>query len=102
MLPFRIYTGLAAVALVAVGATAGAQVNSTPKANWSLANRFTPESLRPFVYSGAITPNFINKTDSFWYTWRDSDGVKFWRVDPAKRSKTPLFDTAKLAALLSE
>ena len=74
----------------------------TVHANWDLANRFTAESLRPFVYSSAITPGWINKTNVFWYTWRDSNGVHFWKVDCKAKKKTPLFDTARMAALLSE
>ena len=71
-------------------------------ANWPLANRFTAESLRPFVYSSTLTPGWINKTDVFWYMWRDSKGVRFWKVDCKAKKKTPLFDTARMAALLSE
>lgn len=72
------------------------------QANWPLAERFSNESLRPFVYSMSISPGWIGKTDQFWYTWRDSNGVKFYRVDPAKKKKWPLFDSAKMAAFLSE
>jgi len=72
------------------------------KANWKLAERFSPEALRPFIYSTSLTPGWINKTDVFWYSWRDADGIKFWRVDSRDKKKTPLFDSAKMAALLSE
>ncbi len=71
-------------------------------ANWKLADRFTPDTLRPFIYSMSMTPGWINKTDGFWYSWKDADGVKFWRVDPKARKKAPLFDSAHMAALLSE
>src|SRR5262249_18765824 len=71
-------------------------------ANWKLADRFTPEALRPFIYSTSLTPGWINKTDSFWYSWKDGDGVKFWKVDCKNREKKPLFDSAHMAALLSE
>lgn len=101
MLPIRIYSPLmlvAAMALVATPATS----QTTNKANWKLANRYTAESLRPFVYSTSLNPGFIGKTDSFWYLWRSADGVSFWRVDPKKKSKTPLFNTNKMAAQLSE
>ncbi|WP_309714980.1 DPP IV N-terminal domain-containing protein [Armatimonas sp.] len=73
-----------------------------PKVNWKLANRFTAESLTPFVPSTTLSPGWINKTDTFWYVWRDDSGRKFWKVDPKAKKKTPLFDTAKMAALLSE
>lgn len=72
------------------------------KANWKLAEKFTPESLRPYFYSTSISPEFILKTDQFWYSWRDSTGITFWRVDPSAKSKQPLFDTDEMAAQLSE
>ncbi len=72
------------------------------RANWKLAERYTPEALRPFVYSMALTPGWINKTESFWYSWKDASGVKFYRVDCKGHKKAPLFDSAHMAALLSE
>lgn len=76
--------------------------SEAPKANWKLASRFTAESLLPFTPSTTLTPGWINKTDTFWYTWRDDSGRKFWKVEPKAKKKTPLFDSAKMAALLSE
>lgn len=72
------------------------------RANWALANRFTSEALRPFVYSTSIQPRFINDTDAFWYSWKDSGGTTFFIVDPKEKSKKPLFDSADMAAQLSE
>ncbi len=72
------------------------------KANWKLADRFSPEAVRPFLYSTNLTPGWINKTDVFWYSWKDGGGVKFWKVDSKAKRKTPLFDSAHMAALLSE
>lgn len=89
----------AAILLLALTVTAA---STQTNANWPLADRFTTENLRPYVYSMSVAPGWINKTSQFWYTWRDSSGVKFYRVDPAAKKKTPLFDSAKMAALLSE
>lgn len=92
-----------AAALLAIGAGAQGPSASRPnQANWPLANRFTAESLRPFVYSSSLTPGWINRTDTFWYSWRDDKGIKFWKVDPKAKKKAPLFDEVKMAALLSE
>src|SRR2546423_2457892 len=79
-----------------------ASAQSANHANWKLADRFSPEALRPFLYSSSLTPGWINKTDTFWYSWKDGDGVKFWKVDCKAREKSPLFDSAHMAALLSE
>ena len=72
------------------------------KANWKLANRFSAESLRPYLYSSSITPGWIGKSDRFWYMWRDSTGNKYWLVDPKKKSKVPLFDSGEMAAKITE
>jgi len=87
---------------LAVAATAQGDMRPANQANWKLANRFTTDSLRPFLYSSGLTPGFINRTDRFWYSWRDSSGTKFWIVDPKAAKKEPLFDAAVMAGLLSE
>ena len=98
----RSLTSLAAVSLLA--GTIGAQ-SEPPRpnhANWKLANQFTSDFLNQYVYSTTVSPSFIAKTDDFWYYWRDRNGGRFWRVDPGRREKKPLFDHVKLAAQLSE
>lgn len=94
---------LALFFLVLPGALAqGPSTHQPNVANWKLANRFTAESLRPFIHSTSLTPSWINKTDTFWYSWTDDSGTHFWKVDAKTKKKTPLFDSARLAALLSE
>ncbi|MCX7800018.1 MAG: DPP IV N-terminal domain-containing protein [Fimbriimonadales bacterium] len=91
-----IAAALLATVLLSSAAPARAQ------ANWDLANRFSAESLQPFLYSTSLSPNWIGKTDQFWYSWKDDSGTRYWRVDPAKRTKTPLFDADRMAALLAQ
>jgi len=97
------FAPLAWVALAIASATAA---DNLPKpvnhANWKLTNRFTNEYIQQYVYSTSVTPHWINDTDVFWYSWKDSNGTKFYRVDPRTRSKRPLFDAAKMASELSE
>jgi len=93
--------GALLVTICAITAANG-QVAPTKKANWKLANRFTADYVRQYVYSTNLTPGWINKSDSFWYSWKDSNGVKFWKVDSKSKKKAPLFDSARMAALLSE
>jgi dipeptidyl aminopeptidase/acylaminoacyl peptidase len=40
--------------------------------------------------------------DKFWYAINTEKGTEFFLVDPAKKTKTPAFDQAKLAAALSK
>ena len=71
-------------------------------ANWAQAKKFTKEFVDQHVHTASIAPVFIGKTDLFWYAIRTPEGVRYWKVDPAKKSKVPLFDHAKLLAQLSE
>ncbi len=71
-------------------------------ANWKLANQYTSASLSPYLYSSNLSPGWINKTNRFWYSWSDSTGTKYWLVDSKAKKKEPLFDSAKMAALITE
>ena len=95
---------LAAALLVIVlaGGPALAQLEPVHGANYPLAAKFSNSSLRQFVYDTAVTPYWIGKTDSFWYSFRTSAGTNYYRVNPKANSREPLFDQAKLAASLSE
>lgn len=86
---------------VGLGQPAPAVESRTNVANWKLANRFTSEAMRPYLYSSSISPTWIGKTDLFWYSWRDSKGTKYYKVDPKAKSKTLLFDPNELAAAIS-
>jgi dipeptidyl aminopeptidase/acylaminoacyl peptidase len=47
-------------------------------------------------------PNWIGKSDSFWYAYRTSKGTQYYRVNPRQGTREPLFDRVKLGTLLSE
>jgi dipeptidyl-peptidase 4 len=86
----------------ATSAHAGSEPVPVTKANWKLAQRFDPTYLSQYIYSSNVTPRWIGKTDRFWYSWKDSDGLKFYLVDAKAKKKSPLFDSADMAAKLSE
>jgi dipeptidyl aminopeptidase/acylaminoacyl peptidase len=71
-------------------------------ANFKQAYKYSPDFLRQFVYSTSVTPNWIGKTDAFWYQYNTSAGKQWYRVNPHAPSKEPLFDRIKLGAQLSE
>ena len=92
-----------ASALLAVSLFAPALLaQSQPKANWTLAERYSSSSLRSAIYSTSVAPRWLGETDSMFYNWRDSNGSRFYLVVPQSRTKKPLFDHAKLASALSE
>lgn len=67
------------------------------KANYDLASQFSPSKLRTKIFSTEVRPNWINHSDRFWYEYQTSAGKRWYLVDPAARSKQPLFDNADLA-----
>src|SRR5262249_43357762 len=71
-------------------------------ANFKQAYKYSSEFLRQFVYSTSVQPNWIGKSDTFWYEYRTSKGKQWYRVNPREATKEPLFDRVKLAAQLSE
>jgi len=76
--------------------------NKVTKANYEQAARFSTKNVRHMVYSTRIRPNWFAQSDKFWYSWKTSDGTKYYIVDPAAGTKKEVFDMAKLARQISE
>ncbi len=70
------------------------------KANFELASRFSPARIRKMVFSTSVNPNWL-RSGRFWYSYQDTKSEKWFIVDPATRTKRPLFDNADLARKLS-
>lgn len=95
--------GLNLFAIVVIASSSFAQTaHHSNRANWKLSDRFSQEFVSRLVGSLNVTPHFIGDTDRFWYSWKEAKGTRFMLVDPRARSKQPLFDSAKMAAQLSE
>src|SRR5580704_15190538 len=92
---------LTAIFIAGLAAFAPAQERITG-ANYPLAQKFNKEFVAQHVQEASVSPQWIGKTDLFWYSARTSTGNRYWKVDPAKKEKTPLFDHVALAAALSE
>ncbi|HEY4306695.1 MAG TPA: DPP IV N-terminal domain-containing protein [Gemmatimonadaceae bacterium] len=87
--------------LLVVALPLAAQDHSN-KANWSLAEKFSPTNLRSKVFTATVTPRWLGQSDSLCYDWKDHTGSTFFLVVPTSKLKRPLFDQSKLAAQLSE
>ena len=72
------------------------------KANYELATHWTAPKVGKLVFDMAVTPHWLESGDRFWYSYETSHGRHFYLVDPAKKAKAPLFDNAKMAAMLTE
>lgn len=78
-----------------------AQASPHQKANVELASRWTAAKVGKLVFDTAVQPHWMETGDRFWYAYETSKGRSFIIVDPLKRTKTPVFDNAKMAALLT-
>src|SRR5262245_59748767 len=99
----RIFQSACVVALAMLGLAAvedERQPVTTP--NYRQAAQYSTQYLRQFMYDTSVSPHWIGKTDSFWYSYRTSAGTNWYRVHAKFGTKEPLFDRVKLAALLTE
>jgi dipeptidyl-peptidase-4 len=96
--------GLSVAAVVLVGCFTGSGIAEPDKQltteDYAQAEKFMAYNVNPLVYHGVDHPAWL--TDGrFWYRDRSADGVTFVLVEPAKGTKGPAFDQAKIAAALS-
>lgn len=77
------------------------QAQTTTKANYRLASRFSPKKLDKVVFSTSVDPHWLKNSTRFWYSYESTNGKNWYIVDPAKAEKRLLFDNAKLAAQLT-
>ena len=66
------------------------------------AEKFTKEKLKTMLFSTSMDPHWFQQGSSFWYTYKTSEGTRWYVVNPAARSKRVLFDNDKMAAQLTE
>ena len=83
--------------LTAIGMAQGKQLTNE---DYAKAEKFMSYNVNPLVYHGVARPTWMDD-GRFWYRDSGPDGVTFVVVDPAKGTKGPAFDQAKLAAALT-
>src|SRR3954463_3208266 len=59
--------------LLALASSLAAQEHA-PKANWSLADKFSSTNLRSKIFTTAVTPRWLGQSDSLCYNWKDHTG----------------------------
>jgi hypothetical protein len=69
--------------------------------DYQRAQRFLPGNVRQLSYIAVVTPNWIEKTNRFWYLKSTAQGSQFILVDAENNTSGPAFDQAKLANALS-
>src|SRR5436190_24068758 len=91
----------ALAAAVALAPMTAAEPERVSGANYPQAQKFTSEFVRTLVKEVSVSPQWVGKTDVFWYIVNSPQGFKYWKVDPERKTKEPLFDQVKMAAQLS-
>src|ERR1051325_10975961 len=91
---------LLAATIPGVGAEGAPPVRHA-KANYELAAQWTPGKIGKLVFDLAATPHWLDSGDRFWYSFETTKGRQFYVVDPAKKTKSYVFDAVKLAASLT-
>ncbi|MDD2197502.1 MAG: DPP IV N-terminal domain-containing protein [Bacteroidales bacterium] len=90
------------IAFVSLGFTLTyGQINPVTKANYESASHFSPNRLKKMVFSTSVDAHWLKNSTRFWYSYQTSEGKTFYIVDPAKKSKSVLFDNVKMAAEIS-
>lgn len=74
------------------------------RANYELAEKFTRLSAMQNMgkHSLSVYPNFLPKSNCFWFEFLTEEGSAYYFVQPEKKSMTPLFETAQLLSQVSE
>ncbi len=79
-----------------------AQQTPVTKANYELAERFSSKKVGKMVFSTAIKPNWFKNSNKFWYSYKTSQGEKYYIVDPVAGTKREIWDMAQLASRITE
>jgi len=85
----------------ALALTANAQQGTVLTAkDYEHAESMLSYNTEPLIDNGAVRPNWL-PGDRFWYRNLSAKGSEFILVDPAKKSRSAVFDQQKLASALS-
>src|SRR6266542_2306456 len=68
--------------------------------DYARAEKALGYNTNPLVFRAGVRPNWMSG-ERFWYRITTAEGSEFVLIDPAKGTRTPAFDHAKLAAALS-
>lgn len=80
--------------------TANAQTKQVTAQDYERAELAMSYNTEPLIDRANVRPNWLSG-DKFWYMVTANGDREFYVVDPAKKSRTRIFDNDKLAAALS-
>ncbi|MFI3268300.1 MAG: S9 family peptidase, partial [Rikenellaceae bacterium] len=68
------------------------------KANYDLAERFSPAKVEKMVFSQSVDPHFFKSSNKFWYEYSTTKGKTWYIVDGTTGAKQQIFDLDELAS----
>jgi dipeptidyl aminopeptidase/acylaminoacyl peptidase len=99
----KIYcNGWILLAFVFLGLTLQQSFAQTIVEDYQRAERFLSGNIRHEVFIANVKPNWIDKTNRFWYRRIGPEGIDYILVDADKNTSAPAFDQEKLAAALAQ
>ena len=91
---------LAAIPLLSI--TKAHCQQAVTKANYDLAERFSPKKVNRHVFSTSVDVNWFKNSDKFWYKYKTTSGERYYIVDPATGSKREIWEMGELASQITE
>ena len=95
-------SALMATLMCIVEASADNREQTRERNRRALAERFTADKLQNMLFSISVDPHWFKSGEKFWYSYKTSEGTRWYIVDPATRKRTELFDHDKLASELTQ
>jgi dipeptidyl aminopeptidase/acylaminoacyl peptidase len=90
-----------AVAVPCIAQQAGGEApRAFTAADYARAEKFMGYNTTPLVFHSGVRPTWL-PDERFWYRNLSPEGSEFVLIDPAKGTRSPAFDHAKLATALS-
>jgi len=78
------------------------ELTPVKKADYQLAARFSPPRMKKMVFDTNVDAHWLKHSQGFWYSFETTEGKIFMLVNPVKKTKSPLFDNVKMAAMLTK
>lgn len=72
------------------------------KADFKAAEKFSASNVNKMLKSTRVNPRWFKDSDKFWYTYTTTEGKRFYVVDPAKKTRSLMFNNKDFASQLSE
>ncbi len=99
--PVLLFFAAALVMTLTTGTLQAQEHHPVTKANYTLAAQWTGARLSSRLHSTSVNPGWLEHSNRFWYRYESPAGANWFIVDPARKSKEPLFNSVRMAADLS-